>query len=38
MMATEIVSTQQVIITVVFLSCLLGLLIFLRMKGGAPVA
>lgn len=33
-MATEIVSMQQVIITVVFLSCLLGLLLFLRMKGG----
>ena len=33
-MATEIVSMQQVIITVVFLSCLFGLLVFLRMKGG----
>ena len=33
-MATEIVSMQQVIITVVFLSCLIGLLVFLRMKGG----
>ena len=33
-MATEIVSMQQVIITVVFLSCLFGLLVFLRKKGG----
>ena len=33
-MATEIVSMQQVMITVVFLSCLFGLLVFLRMKGG----
>ena len=32
-MATEIVSMQQVIITVVFLSCLFGLLVFLRKKG-----
>lgn len=34
MVATEIVSMQQVIITVVFLSCLVGLLVFLRIKGG----
>jgi len=35
MMMTQIVGIQQIVITVVFLSCLIGLLIFLRMKGGS---
>ena len=34
MMVTQIVGMQQIVITVVFLSCLVGLLLFLRMKGG----
>ena len=34
MMITQIVGMQQIVITVVFLSCLVGLLVFLRMKGG----
>jgi len=34
-MMTQIVGMQQIVITVVFLSCLIGLLIFLRMKGGS---
>lgn len=34
-MLTQIVGLQQILITVVFLSCLVGLLIFLRMKGGS---
>ena len=33
-MITQIVGMQQIVITVVFLSCLIGLLLFLRMKGG----
>ena len=32
-MITQIVGMQQIVITVVFLSCLIGLLLFLRMKG-----
>ena len=34
-MMMQIVSMQQIVITAVFLSCLIGLLIFLRMKGGS---
>ena len=34
-MMSQIVGVQQIVITVVFLSCLIGLLIFLRMKGGS---
>jgi flagellar protein FliO/FliZ len=34
-MVTQIVGMQQILITVVFLSCLIGLLVFLRMKGGS---
>ena len=33
-MMTQIVGMQQIVITIVFLSCLIGLLIFLRIKGG----
>ena len=33
MMIAQIVGMQQIVITVVFLSCLVGLLLFLRMKG-----
>ena len=35
MMVAEIVGLQQIVITVVFLSFLIGLLVFLRMKGGS---
>ena len=35
MMVTQIVGLQQIVITVVFLSFLIGLLVFLRMKGGS---
>ena len=35
MMVAQIVGLQQVVITVAFLSCLIGLLVFLRMKGGS---
>ena len=34
MMITQIVGMQQIVITVVFMSCLIGLLVFLRMKSG----
>ena len=34
-MMSQIVGVQQIVITVVFLSCLIGLLVFLRMKGGS---
>ena len=34
MMITQIVGMQQIVITVVFLSFLVGLLVFLRMKSG----
>ena len=34
MMVTQIVGLQQIVITVAFLSFLIGLLVFLRMKGG----
>ena len=35
MMVAQIVGLQQIVITVVFLSFLIGLLVFLRMKGGS---
>ena len=35
MMVAQIVGLQQVVITVAFLSFLIGLLVFLRMKGGS---
>ena len=35
MMVAQIVGPQQIVITVVFLSFLIGLLVFLRMKGGS---
>ena len=35
MMVAQIVGLQQIVITVVFLSLLIGLLVFLRMKGGS---
>ena len=34
-MVAQIVGLQQIVITVVFLSFLIGLLVFLRMKGGS---
>ena len=34
-MVTQIVGMQQILITVIFLACLIGLLVFLRMKGGS---
>ena len=34
-MMSQIVGVQQIVITFVFLSCLIGLLIFLRVKGGS---
>ena len=34
-MVTQIVGLQQILITVAFLSFLIGLLVFLRMKGGS---
>lgn len=33
-MVAQIVDIQQIVITVLFLLCLIGLLVFLRMKGG----
>ena len=35
MMVAQIVGLQQIVITVVFLSFLIGLLVFLRIKGGS---
>ena len=35
MMVAQIVGLQQIVITVAFLSFLIGLLVFLRMKGGS---
>ena len=35
MMVAQIVELQQIVITVAFLSFLIGLLVFLRMKGGS---
>ena len=35
MMVAQIVGPQQIVITVVFLSFLIGLLVFLRVKGGS---
>ena len=35
MMVAQIVGLQQIVITVVFLTFLIGLLVFLRMKGGS---